>query len=182
MKTLYIDCGMGAAGDMLTAALLELVPEPEEFLSRFRQMGIPGVDIIWEKVSKCGILGNHISVLVHGEEEHSENTGQERCYHGQGQMHSQNHVNEQTHDHACGQAFQHQCDHEHQHHHMHTNMQYIQKIMNMLDLPEEVRADVEAVYGLIAAAESSVHGVPVEEIHFHEVANCVRILLGESVG
>ena len=26
MKCLYIDCGMGAAGDMLTAALTELMP------------------------------------------------------------------------------------------------------------------------------------------------------------
>ena len=33
MKTLYFDGGMGAAGDMLTAALLELLPDPEGFVA-----------------------------------------------------------------------------------------------------------------------------------------------------
>lgn len=34
MKTLYIDCAMGCAGDMLTAALLELHPDREGFIRR----------------------------------------------------------------------------------------------------------------------------------------------------
>ena len=43
MKTLYIECAMGAAGDMLTAALLELLPQPEEYMKRLNGLGIPGV-------------------------------------------------------------------------------------------------------------------------------------------
>ena len=36
MKTLYLDCGMGAAGDMLTAALSELFPDPDALKQRIR--------------------------------------------------------------------------------------------------------------------------------------------------
>ena len=43
MKTLYIECAMGAAGDMLTAALLELMPDKEAALAKLNAMGIPGV-------------------------------------------------------------------------------------------------------------------------------------------
>ena len=43
MKTLYIDCNMGAAGDMLLAALLELHPDPGDFLKHMKRLDIPGV-------------------------------------------------------------------------------------------------------------------------------------------
>ena len=69
MKTLYIDCGMGAAGDMLTAALLELLPDQDSFLKKLNGLGIPGVTVVAERSTKCGIGGTHIRVDVHGEEE-----------------------------------------------------------------------------------------------------------------
>ncbi|MBQ1334121.1 MAG: DUF111 family protein, partial [Clostridia bacterium] len=57
MKTLYIDCQMGAAGDMLTAALLELLPDPDAFVGRLNALCIPGVEFIKEASVKCGIKG-----------------------------------------------------------------------------------------------------------------------------
>lgn len=69
MKTLYIDCGMGAAGDMLTAALLELLPNREAFLQKLNGLGIPGVEFVAEKAVKCGISGTNMRVIIHGEEE-----------------------------------------------------------------------------------------------------------------
>lgn len=68
MRTLYIDCGMGAAGDMLTAALLELLPNPDDFINELNALGIPGVVLKKEPSVKCGITGTHISVTVNGEE------------------------------------------------------------------------------------------------------------------
>ncbi len=158
MKTLYIDCGMGAAGDMLTAALLELLPEPDAFLEKLNSLGIPDVVFGREKSVKCGITGTHITVKVHGEEE-TEHT------HDHGHHHEHEHEHHHDHDHDHG----HEHHHDHEHHHSHTSMHDIGHIVEHLDLPEKVRADILAVYGLIAEAESYVHGVPVTEIHFHEV-------------
>lgn len=130
MKTLYIDCGMGAAGDMLTAALLELYPDREGFLQKLNGLGIPGVTFIAERSTKCGINGTHIRVAVHGEEE---------------------------------------TEHMHDHHHHHGSMEDIRSIVSRLRIPTTVKLDILAVYEEIAQAESHVHGVPVEQIHFHEV-------------
>ncbi len=129
MRILYIDCGMGAAGDMLTAALLELVSNKEGILQKLNQLGIPGVTVSTEKSEKCGITGTRFSVKVHGKEEH-----------------------EHTHD-----------------HHYHGSMEDIQNIVSNLPVPAMVKSDIMAVYNEIAEAESHVHGVPVNQIHFHEV-------------
>ena len=135
MKTLYLDCGMGAAGDMLTAALLELMPDREAAVAELNAAGVPGVAYSCEAVTRCGIRGTHMSVQVNGVEE-----------------------SESMHDH-----------HRHEGHH-HAGLHGIEHIVREhLHLPEQVREDVLAVYGLLAEAESHVHGMPVTEIHFHEV-------------
>lgn len=69
MKTLYIDCNMGAAGDMLMSALLELHPEADAFIERLNALGIPNVKISKNKSVKCGITGTHVDVSVGGEHE-----------------------------------------------------------------------------------------------------------------
>lgn len=69
MKTLYIDCGMGCAGDMLTAALLELHPDREAFIAKMNA-ALGGRAVITARAdSKCGIKGTHVSVLINGDEE-----------------------------------------------------------------------------------------------------------------
>ena len=69
MKTLYFDLYMGAAGDMLTAALFELLPDPDAVLAQLNAVGLPGVRYVAETSKKCGITGTHMRVLVDGAEE-----------------------------------------------------------------------------------------------------------------
>lgn len=69
MRTLYLDLSMGAAGDMLAAALFPLVPEPEQVLARVSGLGLPGVEARLLPAEKCGIQGLHYQVLIHGQEE-----------------------------------------------------------------------------------------------------------------
>ena len=90
MKTLYLDCGMGAAGDILAAALLELLPDGDEFLGEVNALGIPGVHIKREAAVKCGITGTHISVTVNGAEEESLDHGHGHL-HGHHDGHSHHH-------------------------------------------------------------------------------------------
>lgn len=165
MKTLYLECNMGAAGDMLAAALLELHPQPEEFVRRMNSLGIPGVEFSAQPAVKCGITGTHVSVTVHGEEEESQDV---HLHHHDHDHHHHDHEHAHDHDHDHHEHEHHEHDHGHGHHH-HAGMGDIRHILSHLDIPQDVREDAEEVYELIALAESHAHGRPVEEIHFHEV-------------
>lgn len=162
MKTLYLDCGMGAAGDMLAAALLELLPDREAFVNELNGLGIPGVRFQAAPAVKCGITGTHMTVTVNGAEEESFD-------HQHGHTHDHEHAHDHEHPHDHEHAHDHEHGHEHGHHH-HSGLHDIEHIVRgYLHLPQAVQDDVMAVYGLIAEAESHAHGVPVTEIHFHEV-------------
>lgn len=177
MKTLYLECAMGAAGDMLAAALLELHPEPAVFLERLNALGVPGVRVTSESSIKCGITGTHMSVTIGGTEEASLDVEPDAHVHGHehghGHEHDHGHGHDHGHDHEHGHDHGHDHDHEHDHEHEHTHahsgMDEILARIAALPVPAKVAEGVTAVYRLIADAESRVHGCPVDQVHFHEV-------------
>lgn len=69
MGTLYFDCSMGAAGDMISAALFELTPNKHLMLHKLNHLGLSGIKFIPEKCEKQGIQGTNLTVLIHGEAE-----------------------------------------------------------------------------------------------------------------
>ncbi|MCL2008471.1 MAG: nickel pincer cofactor biosynthesis protein LarC [Treponema sp.] len=154
MKTLFLECNMGAAGDMLLAALLELHPEREAFVDKLNNLGISGVHVKASPSVKCGITGTNISVLIG--DEGAEETSID--------------VDISAHEHA------HHHDHEHEHHHHLTGLKDIETILTGLSVSERVKKDVMGVYALIAEAESQAHGRPVSQVHFHEVGNLDAIM------
>ena len=148
MNTLYLQCNMGAAGDMLTAALYELLPNREEFLHTLNHMGLPGVEFHAVPAQSCGLSGTHMDVVVHGEREESLD-------------HHHDHHHEHHHEHEHG--------HEHHHHHHHTTLHDVEHLIGHLNLPAPVLEQARAVYHRLAQAESKAHGVEVDLVHFHEV-------------
>lgn len=143
MNTLYLECAMGASGDMLAGALLELIPDSADFCKKLNGIGLDDVRFSAEKSIKCGITGTKFKVFVHGEEEQSIDAP-DRPH---------------THDDA----------HSHSHSHEHSSFADIKKRIAALKVNDKVKADIEAVYALIAEAESRVHNTSIDHIHFHEV-------------
>ena len=152
MRTLYLDCSMGAAGNILAGALYELLNDTEkiDFIKQINNIGLLKTVISVEKVEKCGIFGTYIDVSVDGIKE-------EHLFDKEPHHHNINHIDK----------------HNHNHTHHHTSFQEIVNkivdIINSLKIEDKIKKDIVAIYNLIAEAESNVHGVDVTEVHFHEV-------------
>ncbi len=120
MKTLFFDCNFGAAGDMITAALLELFDDREKIAEELNSIGIPGVRYVPESVERSGIIGTHMSVLINGEEEsdewevHGDEHEHGHHHHDHDHEHHHEHNHEHNHDH-----YHHHHDHDHDHYHHH---------------------------------------------------------------
>ena len=153
MKIMYIECNMGAAGDMLTAALAETTSNVKTCEDSLNAIGIPGVKYSLVPSLKCGITGTHAEVYVNGQTEDE---------------HMHEHHHEHHHEHVHEDAHAHSHEHEHGHHH-HSSFHDIEHIICDLNVSDKVKADAIAVYKLIAEAESKAHGRDITEIHFHEV-------------
>ncbi|PCJ56325.1 MAG: TIGR00299 family protein [Candidatus Hydrogenedentota bacterium] len=70
MKTLYIDCFCGAAGDMLLGALIEAGADYEAISKALNSLGVDGYTLSCEKVNKHGTMATKFDVHVDDAHDH----------------------------------------------------------------------------------------------------------------
>ena len=158
MKTIYLECNMGAAGDMLMSALYEICDQKEWFLHKMNTVFAPyHIALSPESAVSCGISGTHMKVTVNGTEEVSLDVNAEHAHHTHAECPDASGAREVSDPAEDG------------HSHTHTTYAAVCEEITSLDLPAEVKEDALAIYRLLGEAEAKVHDTTLEQIHFHEV-------------
>ena len=147
-KTLYLDCQAGIAGDMLVAALLDLGGKPA--LGRLTQMleklSLEGFSVAVTRVKKAGIDCCDFDVKLDAAHE--------------------NHDHDMAYLHGLGDTSH---DHDHDHHHAHRGLAQVEQVIDAAPLSERARGLARDAFRILARAEAKAHGLPIDQVHFHEV-------------
>lgn len=195
MKTLYFDCFCGASGDMIIGALIDAGASFENIRDQLATLPVEGYHLHAKKVNKNGIMATKFDVHIDGGDsatpihppipapshDHKHEHKHEHAHahaHSHGHAHTHTHVHEHSHshdhshphDHDHGHSHGHDHSHDHgHHHHAHRHYSDIKKMLDESSLPDAVKRDSLETFRRIAVCEAEVHGMTIEEIHFHEV-------------
>lgn len=155
-RALYLECAAGISGDMLVAALLDLGADKEKLIRVLHTIPAGGFEVKISRVKKAGLDCCDFDVVL--DEEH-ENHDHDMAY-----LHGEGHEHGHGADEAAGHA-----GHEHHHAHMHRGLQEITEILGKTQMSTPAREIAGRIFDILAEAEAKAHGVPKEEVHFHEV-------------
>jgi uncharacterized protein (TIGR00299 family) protein len=170
MKTLFLDIFSGIAGDMFIAALLDLGVDAGKLERELKKLKLDGWHFHISRGQKSAIAGvkfdvhlthEHGHAHTHGDREHSHEHGHHHRH--QHHDHPHDHSHEHSHEHLHGHA------HEEHEHDDQRNFGEIKKIILRSKLSAWVKQKSIAVFQRIAVAEGKIHGLPPNEVHFHEV-------------
>ena len=173
MSSLYFECSYGISGDMAVAALLDAGADQKVLEDVLKTIPASGFRTEISRVKKNGIDVCDFNVILDAEHENHDHDmeylfGHEEG-HESGQVHEHNHSHEHEHGHSHEHEDSHGHDHSHHHHHEHRNLSDVFSIIDACKMTEGARELAHKIFTIIAGAESQAHGIPVEEVHFHEV-------------
>lgn len=168
-KTLYLECYSGISGDMTVAALLDLGADRRALETALGSLGVEGFRTEITRVKKSGLDACDFAVILdEAHENHDHDMEYLHGHPGQAAVHSHHepgHLHEGPHDH-------HEPGHSHDHphgHHEHRGLREIREILLSSDMTERAKSIALSVFEILGKAEAKAHGVPVEQVHFHEV-------------
>jgi pyridinium-3,5-bisthiocarboxylic acid mononucleotide nickel chelatase len=195
MKTLYLDIFSGISGDMFIGVLLDLGVDAHELEHELEKLKLDGYHLHVSRAHKAAIEG--VKFDVHLTHEHShEHTHSGGVIHSHSHSHEHHHTHEHEHAHDDEHHHPHEDDqdahrHAHSHHHEEEheyshgrNFSEIKKLISSSRLSDWVKEKSIAVFHRIAVAEGKIHGLPPEQVHFHEVGAVDSIvdIVGACVG
>ena len=160
-KTLYLECYSGISGDMTVAALLDLGADREVLKESLKSLPVGGFRTEITRVKKSGLDACDFSVILE-QDNHDHDMG---YLHGSEKSYTGHH----EHSHEVNHEHHHGHTHSHEHPHEHRGMKEITEIIQKSEMTVRAKKMAMRVFGILAQAESKAHGVPVEEVHFHEV-------------
>lgn len=166
-QTLYLECGSGISGDMTVAALLDLGADSHVLEKALCSLPVEGFEIKIGRIKKAGLdLCDFDVILDQAHENHDHDmeylhghSHEQTHEHAHEQMHAQEHDQDQTHEHA----------HEHDHGHAHRGLPEILHMIDHAELTDRARDTAVRIFQILAEAEARAHGVPLDQVHFHEV-------------
>ena len=167
-RILYLECCSGISGDMTVAALLDLGADEKKLREALDSLPLEGYEIRISRVKKSGLDACDFAVVL--DEEH-ENHDHDMAYlHGEPvhEHHTHDHGTH-THEHDGDDCQEHAHTGGHTHHHVHRGLPEIRQIIEAGALTESAKKMACRIFDILADAEAKAHGVPREEVHFHEV-------------
>ena len=178
-NTLYLECGSGISGDMTVAALLDLTQNEEHLRSVLRTIPIDGFSVEISRVKKVGLDCCDFNVILDKEHENHDHDmeylhgNHNHGNHNHGDHHHEQHQQE-NHEHGHYSHEHHHEDQHAEHHHEghtheHRGMVEVADIIHRTQMTENARKVALRIFQIIGEAEAKAHGVPVEQVHFHEV-------------
>lgn len=166
MRIALLECFAGIAGDMFVAAAVDAGVPWQEIEQAVAALQL-GATLRASTVDRSGIAATRFEVLVDG---HAAEAAEQAPSHTHAHPHDHPHAH--PHDHPHSHPHEPEPAHAPQPGHTHgRSLAEIRRLIAAAPLAAGVAQRALQIFALLGAAEASIHNVPENTIHFHEVGS-----------